>query len=180
METRNAVSDTKKSSVACEILLPRWRIHLLAVEEDDKFDGVDERKQGAKESPRPNHSLTVDQHQNVGGNDKLLSSQLLHQRIGRVVYHHPDTHTHRQTRHSHKTTHLPLHISRRMFCWRGGVYLRGNSTSTSVAMVMSRSNTVSLYISCPMRVSQHWTRTRRWAGLWHRHCQRRCPSNDFD
>lgn len=69
------------------------RVHLLAVEEDDKFDRVDEREQRAEESPCPNHSLTVDQHQNVGGNDKLLPSQLLHQLIGQVVYQHPDTHT---------------------------------------------------------------------------------------
>lgn len=68
----------------------------------------------------------------------------------------PSWHTHGRTRYRHKTAHLPLHISRQMFCWRSGVYLRGNSTSTSIAMAMSRSNTVSLYISCPMRVSQHW------------------------
>lgn len=104
MEARNDVSRTKtKRSVACGIPSPRRRIHLLAVEEDDKFNGVDERKQGAKESPRPHHSLTVDQHQNVGGDDKLLPSQLLHQRIGRVVHHHPvaRAHTHRQTWCSH-------------------------------------------------------------------------------
>lgn len=93
VETGNSVSDTKQRYVGCEIPEPRWHVHLLAVEEDDKLDRVDEWKQRAKESPCPNHSLTVDQHQNVGGNHKFLSSQLLHQLVRRVVYHHPDADT---------------------------------------------------------------------------------------
>lgn len=35
------------------------------------------------------------------------------------------------------------------------IYLRGNSTKMVTATMMMKSKMVSLYISCPMRVSQH-------------------------
>lgn len=68
-------------------------LHPLEVEEDDELDGVDEWQQRAKKSPRPNHSLSINQSKHVGGNYELLPTHPLSQLTGPVVDHHPDTHT---------------------------------------------------------------------------------------
>lgn len=87
----------KTSSIVCIVCL----CHLLAVEEDDKLDGVDERQQRAKESSCPNHSLTINKPEHVGGNYELLTTHPLSQLTGPVVHHHPETQTHKKTTHSH-------------------------------------------------------------------------------
>lgn len=46
--------------------------HLLDVKKDYKLGNVDEGQQRAKQGPHPNHSLTVNQPQYIGGNHKLL------------------------------------------------------------------------------------------------------------
>ena len=68
-------------------------LHLLAVEEDDKLDSVDERQQGAEQSSGPNHRLTINQAQDIGGNLELLPTHQLRQFTGPVVHHHPERHT---------------------------------------------------------------------------------------
>lgn len=49
--------------------------HLLDVKQDDKLGNVDEGQQRAKQGPHPNHSLTVNQPQHIGGNLKLLPTK---------------------------------------------------------------------------------------------------------
>lgn len=69
------------------------RRHLLAVEQDDELDGINDRKQGAKQGTCPNHSLTINQPQDIGRHVKLLPTQPPGQPTGPVVHHNPDVGT---------------------------------------------------------------------------------------
>lgn len=131
--------------------------HLLDVKQDDKLDDIDEGQQRAKQGPHPDHSLSVNQAQHVGGNHKLLPPKGLDQLVGHVV--HQNSQVKEQQQVSPAVQSLPVWRS----LWRpSGWYLRGNSTRTSTATLIRRSNSVSLYISWPMRVSQHCV--TRWEG----------------
>lgn len=62
-------------------------------------------------------------------------------------------------------TIIQMNILLSMWCYKllhSHLYLRGNSTRTSTATLMRRSNSVSLYISCPMSVSQHCVIRQEW------------------
>ena len=138
------------ASISCMYII----VYLLTVEDDHEFQSVHEWQQRAKQSPSPHHRLSVHQSQDIGRDQKLLTAYELNQLIGRAVNHHPGTREPRT--HQIECCMKPsLLLTLSSFLT---FYLRGNSTSTSIARVMSRSNRVSLYISCPTRVSQHYIR----------------------
>lgn len=137
------------------LTLSKLQTHLLAVEEDDELDCVYEWQQRAKQSSCPDHSLTINEPEHVGGNRKLLPTHPLGQLTGPVIHHHPEANEN-ITWHQYSSSKCPT--DSQIFICRylcAESYLRGNSTSTSRAMLTRRSNRVSLYISCPTRVSQH-------------------------
>lgn len=142
--------------------------HLLDVKKDYKLGNVDEGQQRAKQGPYPNHSLTVNQPQHIGGNHKLLPTKWLNQLVGHVVHQHSEVKKQTTTLScSAFTSNVMLPVTR----WHSLPYLRGNSTRTSIARLMRRSNSVSLYISCPMCVSQHWETPQEWQGrFFFSHC----------
>lgn len=64
----------------------RGSSHLLDVKQDYKLGNIDEGQQRAKQGPHPNHSLSVNQPQHIGGNHKLLPPKGLNQLVGHVVH----------------------------------------------------------------------------------------------
>lgn len=147
----------------CDVLaVLKLEPHLLAVKQDDKLQGVDGGQQRAKKSSHPDHSLTINQAKHIGGNHKLLPPHPLNRLTGTVIHHKPTTYTKKHYIAEHKTDWPNIQHA---FAWCALIrlislcykkYLRGNSTSRKTATVMRRSNIVSLYISCPTRVSQHY------------------------
>lgn len=79
-------------------------LYLLAIEEDDELDGVDEWKQRAKKSSCPNHSLTINQPKHVGGDYELLPTHHLRQFTGPIIHHQSVSHK----KYSHVTERLTL------------------------------------------------------------------------
>lgn len=67
----------------------KLKLHLLAVKQDDKLQGVDSRQQRTKESSCPDHSLTVNQPEHIGGNHKLLPAHPLNGLTGTFIHHKP-------------------------------------------------------------------------------------------
>jgi len=140
------------------------RVYLFTVEDHHKLQSVDERQQRAEQSARPHHRLSVHQSQDVGRDLKLLTTDPLNELHRWPVNHHPGGHTHgpctsKDTSVKGLYTVYSSSLHTLLLCWTS--YLRGNSTSTSIAIVMMRSKRASLYISCPTRVSQHYRRVRR-------------------
>lgn len=64
---------------------------LLAVEEDEELECVDERQQRAEQSSSPHHCLTVDQTQHIGRHQELLTTYPPGQYTGVVVHKQPAT-----------------------------------------------------------------------------------------
>lgn len=92
MEREKRVSDNTRADCWWIMLVTlKQYLHLLAVEEDDKLDGIDAWQQGAKKSPCPNNSLTINKPKHIGRYHKLLPTHPLSQLTGPVVHHNPDT-----------------------------------------------------------------------------------------